>query len=99
MSNQPHNPAEERNLQLSKHAQEAMRTFVARKRGVDASDICFPDLVHDENLVDLLTGLRHWAGNCAMDYRKADRLARRRHERELAEEALTPNPGNDRKDV
>ena len=99
MSSRPCNPAEQRNLQLAKNAQEALRSFVARKRGSDVSDVYFPDLVHDENLVDLLTGLRHWAGNCAIDYRKAVRLARRRHERESAEETLTQDPGNDRKEV
>ena len=90
MGARPANPAEERNNRLAHHAQEAMRAFVALKGDLDVSAVYFPDLVQDENLVDLLTGLRHWAGNCAMDYPKADRLARKRFQHELSEESPKP---------
>jgi len=80
------NPAEAANDRLAACAKDAMRVFVARSRGVDASDVHFPDLADFDPLVDLLTGLRHFARHMANDYAKADRQARRRHGEQYAQE-------------
>ena len=90
MGTKPPNPAQQRNLLHFKWANEAMRAFVAHKTGVEPSAVCLPDLVHEEHVVDLLTALRHWAGDCGLDYPKADRQARGRHQREVREEAQEP---------
>lgn len=85
----PCNAAERANDRLAEHAKEAVRIFVARTVGVDPSEVRFPDQDDFDHFVELLTGLRHFARHMVLDYRRADRLAHRRHDEQYVAEHPT----------
>lgn len=76
-----------KNARLAMDAHEAMRTFAARRRGISPEEVHLPDLAMDDGpLIDLLTGLRHWADHFAGDFVRADRSARKRYKQEREQE-------------
>ncbi len=81
----------DRNLRRCFDAAEAIKAFVARKRGVGTAEIFFADLPYPEHLVNLLVDLRHWGRHVGVDYAAADRLARRRYAQEFHEEVPQPH--------
>ncbi len=83
--------AADRNLRRCFDAAEAIKTFLARKRGVGVTEVFFADLPYPEHLVDLLVDLRHWGRHVGVNYDTADRLARRRYAQEFREEIPQPH--------